>query len=397
MGIPFADKIFLQAQQYHQTGQLVEAERLYRKVLENQPNHAGAIHLLGLVFSHSGKLDDAEQLMRRSIALQPRRAESHNNLGQVLWRLGRDHEAAAEFQHAITLKPRLAGAYTNIAMILVNHLRFSEAIPFARKAIELQPDAINALFALAQSLSETGQPAESRAVWQRVLQLRPNDPEARFVLAALDGEDAPPAAPATFVARLFNSYANNFDEHLVGRLGYQGPRRLRETIDRIEPQRALDVLDLGCGTGLVGAALRERAKTLVGVDLSPAMIEKSRQRGVYDALELADVTAAMQRRNEAFDLIVAGEVFVYIGDIRATFAAAAQALRRGGLFLFTIERHEGSGYLLHESRRYAHSIDYIRAAAAANHLTEVESQQTALRQGKGEGGMVAGAIVVLRK
>ena len=134
-------------------------------------------------------------------------------------------------------------------------------------------------------------------------------------------------APA-YVARLFDDYAPRFERHLTSELGYRGPRILRDAVEAVAPVRRFRrALDLGCGSGLAGAAFRPIVESLAGVDLSPAMIEEARRTGVYDGLEVGDVAAflAKQTSGEA-DLILAADVFVYLGDLAPTLQAAAAAL-----------------------------------------------------------------------
>jgi predicted TPR repeat methyltransferase len=152
---------------------------------------------------------------------------------------------------------------------------------------------------------------------------------------------------------------------------------------------------LGCGTGLGGLVLRRFASSLVGVDLSPGMIEKARQRKIYRELIVDDLTAAMRKLGRRFDLIAAADVFVYIGDLAPVFQAAAGSLRPGGLLVFSVEVDESAQtYILRQTRRYAHSLNYIRSLAQANALIEVSIRREVLRTEQGKD--VEGWIVVLR-
>ena len=158
----------------------------------------------------------------------------------------------------------------------------------------------------------------------------------------------------------------------------------------------MDVLDLGCGTGLCGPLLRPMARTLTGVDLSPAMIDKAREHGVYDRLEVGDLVETLRRFPRGYDLLVAADVFVYLGDLAPAFEAAAASLRPDGLLVFTVEAAtEGDRYQLqHASRRYAHSEAYLRRLAGMygfeeRSLTSIEARADA-------GRPVKGYMVVLR-
>jgi predicted TPR repeat methyltransferase len=237
------------------------------------------------------------------------------------------------------------------------------------------------------------------------------------------GAGAPPVCPPQYLVELFDRYADRFDEHLVRKLNYRGPELLRDAVFTIMSRRdpanahgactvgsieethgastvdvpALNVIDLGCGTGLCGLLFRPVASHLVGVDLSPRMIEKSRQRNVYDELAQADVVKALTARPAAADIILAADVFIYIGDLEAVFRAAAGALRPGGLLAFTIEviADAAGGFVLRPTRRYAQSAAYIRRLAIAVGLEEVSATPAVLRAGEEAG--VDGLVFVLAR
>ena len=204
----------------------------------------------------------------------------------------------------------------------------------------------------------------------------------------------PPAPPESLVQALFDKHAPTFDEHLA-ELDYRVPRLLFEATKAAGASQEIDVLDLGCGTGLCGQLFRPIAKTLVGVDLSSAMVEKARERGIYDRLEVAEVTAALNAARDSYDLLVAGDVLCYMGDLSKAFSAAGSALRKGGLFAFSAESHEGDRWLLRPSRRYAHNAEYVRRVAGEAGFDVVLLTPNVLRK---EGGRdVNGLIVVLAR
>jgi predicted TPR repeat methyltransferase len=180
------------------------------------------------------------------------------------------------------------------------------------------------------------------------------------------GREKPPGAlPQAYVARLFDNYAWRFDKHLIKNLGYRAPALIADALNAVAPGRGFaSSLDLGCGTGLMGMALRERVDRLAGVDLSAAMIAKARERGLYDRLMVGDAAAMLGCEPPgSFDLIVAADALVYIGDLAPLFGAAASALTADGLFACSVETGEGDGFKLEPTMRFAHSPRYVEATA----------------------------------
>jgi predicted TPR repeat methyltransferase len=156
----------------------------------------------------------------------------------------------------------------------------------------------------------------------------------------------------------------------------------------------LDILDLGCGTGLCGQLLRPLARTLTGIDLAPAMVEKSRSRGVYDRLELGELLGFLQTVGKNFDLLVGADVFIYVGDLLPLFEASAAALRAGGWMVFSVEACGGERFRLQSSQRFAHSMPYVEKIASICGFELVSCRPIAIRMEAGN--PVAGFLVMLR-
>ena len=399
------------ARRLHAAGKVRDAEKLYRRVLAIQPDHPVALNLLGTIAMQVGKLGDAEQLFRRAIAVDLRYAEAHNHLGAVLAAMQRWPEAEAQYQRALSLRPGYAEAHHNLGLLLVRQKRVDEGIAQYRRSLELMPNFAAAHYNLGMALADAGkieealachckavelQPAfadsfetlanmltikgrddDARTVLETGLKLHPDSENLRFLLAALNGDQSIKKAPTNYVATLFEHYAR-FDEHLT-RLNYRGPELLREAINAAAPVRKFDILDIGCGTGLSGAAFKDLATRMVGVDLAPSMVAQAKARAIYDDLRVADLSTVLREADAQFDLILACDVLVYIGEADDLFAAVKTALRPGGLFAFTAEKSETEELKLLPSLRYAHSIEYLRTLARRHGLEELHAQERDLR------------------
>lgn len=241
------------------------------------------------------------------------------------------------------------------------------AADLAAQALEIAPGFAPAWALLGRARAALGVEGAVEAL-ERALAIEPEDAlGVRLDLARLGRLDPDAAMAPGYVRALFDDYADRFDAHLVNALAYRGPELLLDAIDRLAPGRRFRrAVDLGCGTGLMGAALQGRAEALVGCDLSPAMVGKARERGVYERLEVADLLAFLSAEPPASaDLAVAADVLVYLGDLRPVLAACALVLEPGGLLAFTVQHGDHPAYRLGEDARFSHGEPHIQEAAHA--------------------------------
>jgi predicted TPR repeat methyltransferase len=266
------------------------------------------------------------------------------------------------------------------------------------QTVELAPRFATAWFALGAIRDRLDDRNGAIAAFA---QARDADPEdyhgARLQLARLGAGDATPAMTETYVRRLFDQYAGRYDTALIERLNYRGPALLHEAVVGAagRTMRFSSVLDLGCGTGLGGAAFRTLADWLVGVDLSPAMTTQAAAKGLYDRLTTASIASFLTDEiagGGRYHLVLAADVFVYINDIGPLIADAARVLAPDGLLAFTVESHDGSGVKLLPTLRYAHSEEYVHGALGAAGLTPVHIVKASVRS---ENGVPVDSLVVV--
>ena len=278
---------------------------------------------------------------------------------------------------------------------------FAAAADILAQTVALAPGFATAWFALGAIRDRLGDRAGAIAAFEQARDADPQDYHgARLQLARLGSGAATPAMSETYVRRLFDQYAGRYDTALTERLAYRGPALLREAVEQAmraasRPLHFPSVLDLGCGTGLGGAAFRPVADWLVGVDLSPAMIAQAMAKDFYDRLattDLADFLTGDASDAAKYHLVLAADVFVYVNDLAPIVAAVARILAPGGLFAFTVETHAGGGVKLLPTLRYAHGAPYIRRALADASLTVASISEVAVRSEK---GMPVDSLVVV--
>jgi predicted TPR repeat methyltransferase len=358
---------------HHRAGRVEQAAATFREVLAKDPTNPDALHLLGGIAYQSGRPREAIGCYEQALLHRPSYAEAHYHLGLALEDLGRTEEAVGRYRSAVALKPGLTFAQYNLGV----------------------------------ALKSQGKLDDATTCFQRVVELDPGNDLARFQLASLTREN-PKAPPSRYIANLFDNHAPTFDEHLLGDLRYEVPESLVSAVR----QRAnacpgkWDVLDLGCGTGLLGIAIAPHAGHLVGVDLSGGMLAKARERNLYDRLVQMDLLSMMRLEAAAsYDVIAAADVFAYLGDLDDVIGETARLLRPNGVVAFTVEAMEGraSGdgpadapgdYRLDPNGRYAHSAAYLRRLAAANGFATSDLRPIEIRL---EGGRpVHGWLAILR-
>lgn len=292
---------------------------------------------------------------------------------------------------------------TYAAQVLWSWREYPAAEAALREHLDQAPDDKDSLRTLISLLTEIGRGAEVPPLRRHLQERRCQDlripEEARAsVIAYLEAAEtgAPPPERTTdaYVAALFDVYAETFDESLRGFLAYRAPELLVEAVRSVLGEReGLDVLDLGCGTGLAGPLLRPFARRLEGIDLSTGMLAKAHERGVYDALRAGEITAALAASTAHHDLIIAVDVLVYFGALEVLFERVAPRLAPGGLFAFTVEKSAEPGYRLQPTARYAHHLDYLRDTARTAGLRPVLEREATLRRQAGQ--PVTGHVMVL--
>ncbi len=394
-----AMRLYAEANALASDGLAAEAEAAYRRTLALNPRFAEAHNNLGNVLRALGRVEEAVAAYREALACGLDHPLVHYNLASALKAAGDAAPAERHFRRALVEEPAYAEAFNNLANLLRDGDRLTESAMAYRRALALRPgwdEAHDNLSGALYLLHEEGRHEEAARFARLWLRDHPDHPVACHIGAAIAGLDAGDRASDAYVRQVFDLFAGEFDDKLLGELGYRAPTLLAEALADvgIVQDSSLDVLDAGCGTGLCGPFLRGPARRLVGVDLSPGMLERAAARGLYDALEEAELGAFLSERPAAFDLIVAADVLCYFGALDGVLAQAATALRPGGRLAFTVERLEegGAPWRVSPHGRYAHTEDHVRDGLSAAGLTTLRLAPDTLRHESG--APVAGLVVL---
>ena len=339
----------------------------------------------GLGHYQAGRFAEAERDFAASLALLPGRPSTLTNLGAARLKLGKFQEAADLLQEALAQEPDNAEALGHRAAALAELGRQEQGLACVERALALNPGIAPAWTLRGSLLKDLGRPGEAAQAFQQAI-AHGADPELnRYYLAALNaGEEVPQAPPPQYVQALFDGYADGFEEHLVEVLKYRAPRILVDELRAM--QRRFDcALDLGCGTGLCGLLLKPLVKSLHGIDLSGNMVQRAAARGVYDSLAQADLAQYLAQTEQRYDLVLAADVFIYVGALEVVFEGVARVMPAGGVFCFCVEAcEEGPELALRPSLRYAHSSRYIQKLAEQYGFEIKATAGHAIREDQGQ-------------
>jgi predicted TPR repeat methyltransferase len=372
--------------------QLDGAAASFRRALEIKPAYVDAHNNLGVVLQSLGQLDDAAACFRSALKLNPDYAAAHCNLGVVLQALGQLDDAVANFRRALEIVPGYAAAHYNLGVVLQMLGQIDDAVASYRRALEINPDYAAAYGNLGELLRTQGKLDDALACFRQLIRLMPENSVAQHQIDSLTGTTTE-RPPAQYVQNIFDAYADKFDTHLQEALKYEAPGQLAALVLRhLTPTvEKWSVLDLGCGTGLVGVSIAPFARQLVGVDLSAKMLEKARARDLYQRLEHADLLTMMRGESATgYDAIFAADVFPYMGTLEELSAEIKRLLCPGGVFAFTAEAlADPTGgeakpsaeqeYRLEITGRYTHSASYLNRLASAYGFLSLEMVETRIR------------------
>ena len=378
---------------YHDRNMPQEAMACFLKAISLKHDFVEAHSNLGNLLKDINRQEEAIACFHKALSFSPDYAEAHYNLGVVFKDQRKPDQADICFRKALTLKPDFAIACNNLGVVLMEQGKLDEASNYFRKAILLEPDFVESFNNLGNVLRAQGKPDEALACFRLAIEIEPENGMAMHSLAALSG-DNPERAPGEYIESIFDAHADKFDTHLVDDLHYETPEKLVEFI-RLHSELALhklDILDLGCGTGMVGTVIAPYARRLIGVDLSANMLKKAQARNLYQRLERADLLTMMQNEPAAsLDLIIAADVFVYLGKLDVIFDEAIRLLRPGGIFAFSVKAIEElshdtqdnpAEYHLNETGRYAHSSAYLNRLATGFKSHQMTKAHTRLEKGQ---------------
>jgi predicted TPR repeat methyltransferase len=309
----------------------------------------------------AGKAAEALGVLRTGLPSESHDYRLHDELGMALSELGRHEEAIGSFLTVISLKPDCDEACNKIGSAFAARGLYLPAVTWFHRARQLNPEGTEYLYPYGHALVMRNSIEEAAAVFEKWTKAEPDNPIAQHLASAALGRQEIKKASPDYVKTLFNSCAARFDDTLA-RLHYRGPEIVLGALQQTAqpPASGWRIIDAGCGTGLVGAQLRPIAQRLVGVDLSPGMLDMAHGRSVYDELVNEEIIEFLRNHPRDFDVLTAADVLTYLGDLGEFFQAAAAALEPEGIVVVLVEALNGkSNYRLNPTGRFCHSRQYL--------------------------------------
>ena len=371
---------FFDGNAHFEAGRLEDAAAQYQAALALVPGRPSVLANLGVTQCRLRRWLDAVATLNQATQTDPTQRDAWVALGLSHEALSHWSEAAVALQHGIRLGANTGQLWLSLAMCRMRLQLPDEALQALDQAIAIEPTLAEAWSQRGSLMRDTGRFAEAARAYQQALSNGGDETLNRFYLSSVQGGAAPAHPPALYVEALFDEYADDFQTHLVEQLNYQAHNTLLAPL-RAGGLRFERVLDLGCGTGLCGRLIQAQAGAVDGVDLSSAMVAHARASGAYRRVVHGDLLAFLRESAEPVDLVMAADVFIYVGALDAVFEAVRERLQPGACFAFSVElASDGSELKLLPSLRYAHSPAYIDRLAALNGLRVRQSWQAPLRE-----------------
>lgn len=356
---------------------LPDAKMYFASAVELNPRNVPALLNLANMETNENQFDTAETLYKKALDLEPNNLDAHINYANMLYHQGRLSEALEEYRAAVIINPHSAEISNNIGVILKDLKDYENALGLFFNAYNLAPVREEFSINIAETLTlfYRQEPENAVKIAENWLKHSPDNIFAQHTAAAFKGEKL--EDNKVFSEKLFDNFADNY-ELVLEKIAYGVPQRLKDLAGNVEGT----IIDLGCGTGLVGQALKTPQNQIIGIDISQNMLNKAAEKGVYAQLIKSDILEYCQTKlpSVSSSLVVAADVFGYIGNLAPLFEAL-----KGRLLCFSVEvLNEDGDYKFNDAGRYRHNQNYVEQQLQANGFGQINKYDVVLRQENGE-------------
>ena len=369
------------------SGNTQGAFQLMRKGLSLAPNWAPGLISLAKLHMRNGEFAQAMQLQESAVAQDGRNLAVLEGAAEIASAAAAEETLLELTERALALQPDNSNWLALRAHSLHSLYRYDESAAILGELLKQDPKNPNALTQRMYVWFAAGNLEAARADTQTLLELEPDNALYLYYDARAAGQ-TPSHQPAELNQFIFDQYARSFDTQLVKGLHYQLPKQIANSLHARYPDKKFHLLDLGCGTGLLGRHLGKINGRLVGIDISPKMLEEAEKLKVYDRLSVANMHDVLRDTKRAsYDVVTALDVCLYIGDLSETIPAIYHALTPLGQLIFSCEMapEDGPDLVLHSrTERYAHKRSHVEALCRAAEFSTVDIHNLTLRYEKGQ-------------
>ena len=328
-------------------------------------------------------------ILRKNVSARPKQFNCQHEVRRIIVPPMSTLKTASFLQSSGNLQADRRYEY---AVALAERGESEAALELLEQASDLTPDWPVLPFTRGQILTDMGRADEAIESFKTTLRLDPEDHQGALVKLQLLGAPAiEPTLPSAFVETLFDQYAPRFDEHLLETLEYSVPRKIHALYETLRPAANdhIRMLDLGCGTGLAGECFVKKNAWLDGVDISSGMLAIAETKGLYSRLIHRDIDDYLRESEERYDLILAADVLIYMGDLTSLFSKLKARMNPRALFIFSLQKLEEESadtpeFHLEETQRFSYRRAYIERLIAASGLTLSHIGETVLRKDRGD-------------
>lgn len=372
---------------------LEEAEKISSMLHKAEPLNVESLLLLGMIRKFQNKYDDAIIYYDKALSIQPDAISVLINKGLVLQAMGKVDDAIKLFQTVTKQAPTLAQIWHILAMAWLAKADLKQAIPCFEKAFELNPIDVELGVQLAKAYRHVGRTSECETVCKKVLETDPDNAEALFFQNAYSKQashETLDRIPAEVTRQMYkgksempSSLGKSFNDSLTTTLEYKAPEVLNMAVrDQFGTvSKKIDVLELGCGSGLCGSKFSDIANLLIGTDISPDMLAGAKEKNAYSELYDADLIDALDNYESTFDLIIAMDVLCFFGDLTDIFNRCKRALKEHGIFGFSVVKPKSDAvFELQTYGHFVHSLVHLEQVAESTGFKQVFVEELPLRR-----------------
>ncbi len=353
-------QLFQTAYEHHQNNRFDKAEKMYSYLVEICPQSLVVNYNYGLLLFENNLFDRALGMYKKAVSLAPDNQDVLYNYALCLKNCGDFNETIVTYKKILSENPSDIDSLYNLACCYKDCKEIHNAIQSYTQVLELDPDHTSALNNLAYLYHKLGNLEQAQPLYERLVKIIPDHSSALYMLASMRGDETS-SAPKEYVTEVFNTYSTHYEESLITELGYDVPNIMRRHFNTLFKEQAKFSygIDLGCGTGLAALAFADTCHHFTGIDLSEKMLREADKKGLYDTLIPIDIEEYLKRKEACYDIIIAADVFTYLGELRDIFQALNETASDNAYFCFSTEKTHKNAFQLRQTGRFAHSASYI--------------------------------------